>query len=59
MPTGTKIILVKSFDYALPPIGSTGVVQGNDAEGDPIVRWDAYKGISLIFPGNIIKKIKK
>ena len=56
MPNGTRITLVKSNDYALPPAGSTGVVTGHDEEGDPIVRWDGIKGISPIFPGTVISK---
>ena len=57
MPNGTHVVLTYTFDYALPPAGSTGVIQGKDDQGDPIVRWDDYKGISPIFPGNVIERI--
>jgi hypothetical protein len=57
MPEGTKIKLVKSNDYALPIVGTTGVIKGKDSQGDPIVSWDGIKGISTIFPGNVIERI--
>jgi hypothetical protein len=57
MPIGTKIKLVKSGDYSLPPVGSVGTIEGRDQDGDPIVRWDGIKGISPIFPGNVIEEL--
>lgn len=49
-PSGTRIELLKMDDPQAPPVGTRGTVEGVDAIGSIMVRWDNGSGLNLV-PG--------
>ncbi|OCM83027.1 DUF4314 domain-containing protein [Streptococcus agalactiae] len=58
-PVGTRVKLIQMEDIQAPSTGTLGTVDGVDAIGSILVKWDNGSTLNVIFREDIIEKISE
>ena len=56
-PEGTRVELIRMYDFQAPPIGTKGTVIGVDDTASIMVAWDNGSSLHVIYGEDACRKI--